>query len=98
MLAKDDTITEGSLPPELMLPAELRDEIAIFPPPSGGGTAPVPGSLEAAGDSLNLDDRERRAILQALAQTHGNKLKAAKMLGIHRPTLYNKMKRYGIGA
>ncbi len=46
--------------------------------------------------SLNLDDRERQAILQALAQTHGNKLKAAKILGIHRPTLYNKMKRYGI--
>ena len=35
--------------------------------------------------SLNLDDRERQAILQALAQTHGNKLKAAKILGIHRP-------------
>jgi DNA-binding NtrC family response regulator len=36
------------------------------------------------------------AILQALAQCHGNKKKAAQILGIQRPTLYNKMKRYAI--
>jgi DNA-binding NtrC family response regulator len=44
----------------------------------------------------NLDDLERNAILQALAQCHGNKKKAAQVLGIQRPTLYNKMKRYAI--
>ena len=92
VLAKENVIAESSLPPELLLPAILRDHIA-----------PLPGAKEAgltdnASASLNLDDRERQAILQALAQTHGNKLKAAKMLGIHRPTLYNKMKRYGIEA
>ncbi|MDB6149311.1 MAG: Two component, sigma54 specific, transcriptional regulator, Fis family [Chthoniobacter sp.] len=46
--------------------------------------------------TLNLDDRERESILAALKQSHGNKKKAATLLGIHRPTLYNKMKRYGI--
>jgi DNA-binding NtrC family response regulator len=46
--------------------------------------------------NLKLDAREREAILQALAQCHGNKKKAAAVLGIHRPTLYSKMKRYGI--
>ena len=96
VLAKEDTITEHSLPPELLLPAELRDELTILPPPPIG-SAPLPGAVDGESDSLNLDDRERRAIMLALAQTHGNKLKAAKMLGIHRPTLYNKMKRYGIG-
>jgi DNA-binding NtrC family response regulator len=39
---------------------------------------------------------ERNAIVNALAQTHGNKKKAAQLLGIQRPTLYNKMKRYSI--
>jgi DNA-binding NtrC family response regulator len=44
----------------------------------------------------SLDDVERATILQALAQCHGNKKKAAQLLGIQRPTLYNKMKRYAI--
>ena len=44
----------------------------------------------------SLDDMERVTILQALAQCHGNKKKAAELLGIQRPTLYNKMKRYAI--
>jgi transcriptional regulator with PAS, ATPase and Fis domain len=44
----------------------------------------------------SLDDVERTAIIQALAECHGNKKKAAELLGIQRPTLYNKMKRYAI--
>jgi transcriptional regulator with PAS, ATPase and Fis domain len=48
------------------------------------------------GGAQNLDDLERNAIIQALAQCHGNKKKAAQVLGIQRPTLYNKMKRYAI--
>ncbi len=44
----------------------------------------------------SLDDMERVTILQALAQCHGNKKKAAELLGIQRPTLYNKLKRYAI--
>jgi DNA-binding NtrC family response regulator len=44
----------------------------------------------------SLDDVERSTILQALAQCHGNKKKAAELLGIQRPTLYNKLKRYAI--
>ena len=49
-----------------------------------------------AGGVQSLDDMERNTILQALAQCHGNKKKAAELLGIQRPTLYNKMKRYAI--
>jgi len=46
--------------------------------------------------SLNLDEQEKQVILLALAQAHGNKKKAAAILGIHRPTLYSKMKHHGI--
>ncbi len=40
----------------------------------------------------------REQIMDALAQTGGNKAKAAKLLGIHRATLYRKMEQYGIEA
>ena len=101
VLARENVITEESLPRELLLPPDLREETVPVPftyAPNEDGRGNGHPVTDPEGASLNLDDRERRAILQALAQTHGNKLKAAKMLGIHRPTLYNKMKRYGIGA
>jgi DNA-binding NtrC family response regulator len=41
-----------------------------------------------------LRDNERRLILAALAVTDGNRQRAAKMLGVSRKTLYNKLKQY----
>lgn len=41
------------------------------------------------------DERER--IIQALQQTNGNKSKAARLLGIDRKTIYNKIEKLGIG-
>jgi transcriptional regulator with GAF, ATPase, and Fis domain/tetratricopeptide (TPR) repeat protein/tRNA A-37 threonylcarbamoyl transferase component Bud32 len=43
-----------------------------------------------------LEDVEREAIVQALAACGGNKLAAAKKLGISRPTLYAKLRQYGL--
>jgi DNA-binding NtrC family response regulator len=43
-----------------------------------------------------LEGVERSAITQMLKETGGNKLEAAKRLGIGRQTLYNKIKAYGI--
>lgn len=41
-----------------------------------------------------LIDAEKRAIVEALRMTGGNKVKAARILGIHRTGLYQKVKRY----
>ena len=38
---------------------------------------------------------ERRAILRALRETNGDKLAAARLLGIGKTTLYRKLKQYG---
>jgi DNA-binding NtrC family response regulator len=43
---------------------------------------------------LPLDELERRAILRALREAGGDKLTAARMLGIGKTTLYRKLKQY----
>lgn len=43
-----------------------------------------------------LDQVEKEAIMETLASTGGNKMQAAKVLGISRAWLYKKMKQYGI--
>jgi DNA-binding NtrC family response regulator len=45
-----------------------------------------------------LAEIERMAILQTLERTNWNKQEAAQILGLYRPTLYNKMRRHGIAA
>ena len=81
VLARDNVIGVKELPTEVQLPPALqKSEI---------------GALPKSGVQ-SLDELERNAILQALAQCHGNKKKAAELLGIQRPTLYNKLKRYAI--
>lgn len=42
------------------------------------------------------EDAERKAILTALGRTDGNLVRAAEILGISRPTLYDLMHRLGI--
>ena len=43
---------------------------------------------------LPLNELERRAILRALRETSGDKLAAARLLGIGKTTLYRKLKQY----
>ncbi|HSV63649.1 MAG TPA: helix-turn-helix domain-containing protein, partial [Chthoniobacterales bacterium] len=75
-----------------------KDKISVKELPAEVQLPAALQNVERPGkDSVqNLDDLERNAIIQALAQCHGNKKKAAQVLGIQRPTLYNKMKRYAI--
>jgi len=81
VLARQGMIGVKELPAEIQLPAALQQAELSALPRSG---------------VQSLDDLERTAILQALAECRGNKKKAAELLGIQRPTLYNKMKRYAI--
>src|SRR5206468_10228178 len=80
VLARNDISGIKELPAEIQLPPALL-------------TTPAPARRSGV---ASLNDMERETILQARAQAHGNKKKAAELLGIRRPTLYNKMKRYAI--
>ena len=46
--------------------------------------------------NLRLDDTERSAVEKALRLTDGNKSAAARLLGVSRKTIYNKIRRYGL--
>src|SRR5262247_1649768 len=81
VLARQGAIGVKELPAEIQLPPALQQAELSALPRKGVQT---------------LDDLERNAILQALAECRGNKKKAAELLGIQRPTLYNKLKRYAI--
>ena len=81
VLARQGMIDVKELPTEIQLPTALQQ---------------TERAALARTGVQSLDDVERTAIIQALAECHGNKKKAAELLGIQRPTLYNKMKRYAI--
>ena len=46
--------------------------------------------------TLHNEADERQRIEEALRQTGGNKAKAARLLGIDRKTIYNKMEKWGM--
>ena len=46
--------------------------------------------------SLNLEELERQAIMEALKQSDGNLTQTAALLGITRYALYRKIDKYGL--
>jgi two-component system, NtrC family, response regulator HydG len=85
---------------------QLRSVLEAAVAMAGDGTVLHAGDLylpddRAAGTadrppSLNLEALEEWAIRHALAETDGNNTQAARLLGIHRDTLINKLKKYRI--
>jgi transcriptional regulator of acetoin/glycerol metabolism len=71
-------------PGTAITPAELPEEIAT----TGRESTAVPAG--------SLRETELTVIRQALTDVNGNLSQAAARLGIHRVTLYRKLKRYGL--
>jgi DNA-binding NtrC family response regulator len=65
-----------------------------LPPP---GAAPAAGAAGEKGGALpSLDEVEKKHIAAVLASTGGNVSASARVLGIDRVTLYNKMRKYAL--
>jgi two-component system NtrC family response regulator len=67
------------------------------------GVDDLPPVLRGPGRDVNartrnysLKDNEVVLIKRALAETHGNKADASRLLGINLSTLYRKIAKYGI--
>ena len=73
---------------ELLTPEDLG-----LPNPENGGSANEKSDLDLR---AARETAERQAIMAALARTNGNIVKAAEMLGVSRPTLYDLMRRLSI--
>ena len=76
-------VTLGSGP--VIRAADLPSNVQSSPP---GITAEFPESV------IPLDEMERQAILRTLAGAGGDKLLAARLLGIGKTTLYRKLRKY----
>ncbi len=96
VLAPSGQISLADLPEEYRryageTPAPARER----PAPAG---APAAEGAPAGGEGLTMEEIERRAILNALERTGGNRTQAAEMLGIGLRTLQRKLKEYRLAA
>lgn len=82
IFCKGDTLKMQDLPTEL----QLGESESFFK---------TEGEVPRFRD-LNMKTLERQAILQALERSHGNRQRAAQILGIGLRTLQNKLKEYGL--
>jgi len=54
------------------------------------------GDGNASGVVVSIADMEKQAIMSTIQQLKGDKLMAARLLGIGKTTLYRKLKAYGV--
>jgi two-component system response regulator AtoC len=64
------------------------------------GKRPTTPPASSTSSSLSLDEQrratEKEALLQALKQSGNNRTDAARILGVSRRTLYNKLRDHGV--
>ena len=71
---------------------ESQAQVGPIEPP---GRGPVPVTLTIT-PGMTMAEIEKAAITAALAETRGNRRKAAELLGIGERTMYRKLRDYGI--
>lgn len=81
------------------LPSSIQNRAAALPHEGilrvDERPAPEPGTRSSPA-LVSIAELEREAILHTVRQLQGDKLMAAKLLGIGKTTLYRKLKEYGI--
>jgi two-component system, NtrC family, response regulator AtoC len=86
-------LTEGPVLTEQDVSASLR------PTAAGGATAAAARPADPASDADSgraLSSLERQHIMKVIAETGGNKARAARQLGLSRRALYRRLERHGL--
>jgi len=111
VMASGNTILASNLPPELQhlkRPTTTPDDAGHSANPlTPSKASQAPQTIEALGKLLFewarndkslkiLPAVERELVIQSLAETNGNQVKAAKLLGITRATLRKRIEKFGI--
>ncbi len=79
----------------LLLPEDLPEPLRQQVAPAGIHAESQPGRADNEA-LLTLDEVEKRHLVRVLKETRGNKVKASKVLGIDRRTLYRMAERFGL--
>ncbi len=94
ILCQGETIPITCLPAELQ---KLADTLPAAPPALGEMTPPdAPDVWRPVGTLGTLEEMEQRYIREVLVSVSGNRSQAARVLGISRSTLQDKIRRYGL--
>lgn len=82
VVCNSEMITADELPEEIQEDLFGKEEEVYIPP----------STIE----EMDLHKKEKELILEALRKTGWNKARAAKLLNIHRRTIYNRIKKYSL--
>ena len=78
-------------------PVTTRTMAVTVPPPMATATAvppPKPADVKAPGDGSTLAQLERTLLFDALNASHGNKSKAAQLVGLSRTAFYRRLQKH----
>jgi DNA-binding NtrC family response regulator len=88
-------LADGELVTERELVQSKPAAAATTPPPPVPIAAPAPAAADNAEGSLSVLEKEH--IMRVMESVKGNKVSAARILGLDRRALYRRLERYGIG-
>jgi DNA-binding NtrC family response regulator len=89
ILADGELVTEREL-------VQSKPTAAAAPPPAAvPSAAAAPAAADGPEGSLSLLEKEH--IMRVMESVKGNKVSAARILGLDRRALYRRLERYGIG-
>jgi PAS domain S-box-containing protein len=95
VIAEKGLIEPEQLPVNIITPK--RTGLGTIRPQAISSTTPYQDFGQSMPDDSHPGDQQEKAsLIKALQQCRGNQTQAARLLGINRVTVWNRMKKYGI--